>query len=166
MAGFAGIFTDRDLTLQNKITGGGVAIYLSERSCSHPTVVLRERTNIYEVLAVLFLFKNSWWLAVCYYIIPSQESPNQDAANTRLFQRILTAAKALQPTFTTVIGGDFNRTYARLPGFTNLVRVPTRQDQILDLLYSDANLNVFKPVRTYNLGRNISDHLAVELVAA
>lgn len=166
VTGFTGFFTDRDLIAQNKLTGGGVAVYLSKLSCSQPSVVFTERTNIYEILAVLFFFKQCWWLAVSFYIIPGQEHANRDAANTRLFQRILTAARAHQAHFITVIGGDFNKTHANLPGFVNLVRVPTRGQHILDLIYTDADPNLFKPVRTYDLGKNISDHLAVELVAA
>ena len=164
--GFTGFYADRDLIAQNKITGGGAAIYLSTLSCSQPTVVFKEQTNIYEVLAVMFNFKNSWWLAVSFYIIPKQhkKGPQQDIANSRLFERILAVAKTHQAHFTTVIGGDFNKTYANLSGFTQVVNVPTRKKRILDLIYTDAP-HIFKPVQTYRLGKKISDHLAVELVA-
>ncbi|KAM8763289.1 uncharacterized protein AB9X84_007718 isoform 1-T1 [Acanthopagrus schlegelii] len=146
-----------------KNKGGGVCVYINNKWCSDVQVVEKHCSVDTEVLMVkcrpFYLqreFSAVFVLAV--YILPRA---NQTAV-LRLLHDTISKQKTTHPDAVFVVAGDFNHFILRtvLPKYHQHVSYPTRDNKILDQVYSNVK-GTYKAAPCPHLSQ--SDHISMFL---
>ena len=155
---------DRDFVATNKLTGGGVCLYINERWCKN--VIVRERlcTADVELLSVslrpLYLPREFPQLFVTLvYIHPKANKTNACELIHQVTQRLQT----ISPEAPNIVLGDVNQCTLSdtLRDFHQYVTCPTRGKNILDMCYGNIK-DAYKSTSLHPLG--LSDHNCVLLI--
>ena len=155
---------DRDAVITDKLTGGGVCLYINERWCKN--VIVRERfcTADLELLSVSlrpqYLPREFPQLFVTLvYIHPRANKSNACERIHQVTQRL----QSISPDAPNIVLGDMNHCTLSdtLRDFYQYVTCPTRDKNILDLCYGNIK-DAYKSISLHPLGS--SDHNCVHLI--
>lgn len=141
--GFTIIRADRSSELLVKSRGRGVCLYVNNQWCHTDHVPMKERvcSPHVELLAVgcrpYYLPREfSSVIVIVVYIPPSAHAK----LATDAIHKVTTDLLNRSPESAVVISGDFNHCLlsATLPTFKHYVKVPTRLDKTIDILYTNV----------------------------
>ncbi|CAG5948416.1 unnamed protein product [Menidia menidia] len=166
LAGFQLFRADRNTELSGKTKGGGICFYTNSGWCNDVTVIQQHCSPDLETFFInckpFYSPREfaSFILAGVY--IPPQTNV-QDAQRT-LADQILRVEQTF-PDSLVIVLGDFNKGNLthELPKYRQLIKCPTREDNILDHCYTTIS-NAYHAVPRAALGH--SDHVMVHLIPA
>ncbi|CAG5929491.1 unnamed protein product [Menidia menidia] len=166
LAGFQLFRADRNTELSGKTKGGGICFYTNSGWCNAVTVIQQHCSPDLETFFInckpLYSPREfASFILVGVYITP--QANVQDAQRT-LADQILRVERTY-PDSLVIVLGDFNKGNVthELPKYRQLIKCPTREDNILDHCYTTIS-NAYHAVPRTALGH--SDHVMVHLIPA
>ncbi|CAG6021268.1 unnamed protein product [Menidia menidia] len=166
LAGFQLFRADRNTELSGKTKGGGICFYTNSGWCNDVTVIQQHCSPDLETFFINckpFYSPREFasFILVGVYIPP--QTNVQDAQRT-LADQILRVERTF-PDSLVIVLGDFNKGNLthELPKYRQLIKCPTREDNILDHCYTTIS-NAYHAVPRAALGH--SDHVMVHLIPA
>ncbi|CAG6022009.1 unnamed protein product, partial [Menidia menidia] len=166
LAGFQLFRADRNTELSGKTKGGGICFYTNSGWCNDVTVIQQHCSLDLETFFINckpFYSPREFasFILVGVYIPP--QANVQDAQRT-LADQILRVERTY-PDSLVIVLGDFNKGNLthELPKYRQLIKCPTREENILDHCYTPIT-NAYHAVPRAALGH--SDHVMVHLIPA
>jgi hypothetical protein len=161
LQGFSLYRADRGAESGKKI-GGGVCMYINSRWCSQVTVKAQTCTPNYELLQ---LQCRPFYLPCefsCVALIGVYIHPKANFKQTnKELATLIVETQSSKPDCPIIIMGDFNGCRLSVPKFYQYMKVATRGEKTLDLVYSNVK-DAFTSIQKPPVGR--SDHNAIQLL--
>ncbi|KAK7888822.1 hypothetical protein WMY93_024382 [Mugilogobius chulae] len=157
---------DRTAAASGKTKGGGVCIYINNRWCTDVQIVEKHCSADIELLMVKCrpFYLPREFSAV--YLLSVYIPPRADHVTTLgTLYDVINQKETAHPDAVFIVAGDFNHCNLKgaLPKYYHYVDFPTREENILDQVYSNVK-NAYKAVPRPHFGQ--SDHVTVFLYPA